>query len=222
MKKIIIALITPLFLIYGETLSELNKKGISALQKKDYKKAEEYFKKSLSLSPLDAKANYNLACSYSLMQSVCEIVEADTFALLEKAVAADKNYKAKMQRDPDLTTIRNNVKFYKIAGLANKQILTKITWYGPKPGVANIDKLVFSENGTFKYSIFNAAGETSPGYIEYNGNYIWTGEDIQLQFTGKIPFDHGKRKLKVKMEGNTIKIEGLEYDLTDFEDRCSA
>lgn len=222
MKKIIILLVTPLFLIYGETLSELNKKGISALQKKDYKKAEEYFKKSLSLSPEDAKANYNLACTYSLMQSECETVEADTFALLEKAVAADKNYKAKMQRDPDLITIRNNVKFYKIAGLTNKQILTKITWYGPKPGVANIDKLVFLENGTFKYYIFNASGEANPGYLEYNGTYIWMADDIQIQFTGKIPFDHGKRKLKVKMKNNTIKIENLDHDLTDYEDRCSA
>lgn len=222
MKKMIIVFIIPIFLIYGETLSELNKKGISALQKKDYKKAEEYFKKSLSLSPQDAKANYNLACTYSLMESECETVEADTFALLEKAVAGDKYYKTKMQRDPDLKLLRNNVRFYQIMGLTNKQILTKITWYGPKPGVANIDKLVFSENGTFKYSIFNAGGETSPGYIEYNGNYIWIGEDIQIQFIGEVPFEYGKRKLKVKMKGNKIRIEGLDHDLTDFEDRCSA
>jgi|JI9StandDraft_1071089.scaffolds.fasta_scaffold00573_20 tetratricopeptide (TPR) repeat protein len=222
MKRIILMLITPLFLIYGETIAELNKKGISALHKKDYKKAEEYFKKSISLSPLDAKANYNLACTYALMESECETAEADTLGLLEKAVAGDKYYKAKMLRDPDLKVLRNNVRFYQIAGLTNKQILTKITWYGPKPGVANIDKLVFLENGTFKYSIFNASGEANPGYLEYNGNYIWTGEDIQIQLIGDSPFDHGKRKLKVKMKDNTIKIEGLDHDLTDFEDRCSA
>lgn len=212
----------PFLFIYGETLAELNKKGISALQKKDYKKAEEYFKKSISLSPQDAKANYNLACTYSLMQSVCETVEADTFALLEKAVVGDKFYKTKMQRDPDLEPVRNNVKFYKIAGLTSKQILTKITWYGPKPGVANIDKLIFSEDGTFKYYLFNASGEANTVYSQYNGNYIWMGEYIQIQFIGEIPFDHGKRKLKVEMFGNTIKIEGLDHELTDFEDRCSA
>lgn len=219
MSKIILGLIIPFFFIYGESMLELNKKGISALQKKDYKKAEEYFKKCLSISPDDAKANFNLACTYSLMELECENVEADTFAYLEKAVVADKFFKTKMLKDPDLKVLRNNVKFYKIAGLTNKQILTKITWYGPKPGVAHLDTLVFKENGTFKYELFDNVNGN--GYVEYSGTYVWVGEDIQIQFNGEIPFSK-KRKLKVQLKENSISIESLDHKLTDFEDRCSA
>ncbi|HMW04317.1 MAG TPA: hypothetical protein PK079_22340 [Leptospiraceae bacterium] len=220
-RFLFIFLILPFFLS-AESIAELNKKGILALQKKDYKKAEEIFKKSLSISPNDAKANYNLACTYALMEEQCEPSEnGNPLTLLEKAVLGDVYYKTKMLKDSDLKSLRNNIKFYKLAGLTKKQILTKIIWYGPKPGVANIDKMVFTDSGKFYYSVFNSSGEGNPGYTEYNGRYVWIKEDIQIQFD-ESPFDSKKKIFNVKLKENSIQIEGFDHELSDFEDRCSA
>ena len=44
-----------------------NKKAIDAYRKKDYKKAKEYFLKTLEINPDNEFANYNIACVYSIL-----------------------------------------------------------------------------------------------------------------------------------------------------------
>ena len=126
---IFLLLITP---ILSDSLSELNKKGVNAIYKKEFEKAVSYFQESLKISERDAKANYNLACTYSLMiqKDFCTNMELidKVFFHLSIATKEDSYYKSKMLKDSDLEILKSNYSFYKIAGLSNKEILEKVTW----------------------------------------------------------------------------------------------
>lgn len=148
-----------LFLIFEissqQTNENWNKKGIDALSKKNYPEAIKSFQQTLLKSPNDAFANYNLACTYSLLFAQCEddIGEDKIYELIQKAIRSKPTYKNKLLSDPDFSVLSGRYQFQMIAGKTKKEILTAITWYGPSPGAYGpMDQFTFNDDGTFIYT----------------------------------------------------------------------
>lgn len=221
---IFLLLITP---ILSDSLSELNKKGVNAIYKKEFEKAVSYFQESLKISERDAKANYNLACTYSLMiqKDFCTNMELidKVFFHLSIATKEDSYYKSKMLKDSDLEILKSNYSFYKIAGLSKKEILEKVTWYGPSPGAYGpVDKFIFKANGKFIYRKINLENSTANlEWDEATGTYSWEGEFFWLKFNkSKLNFPLSKQKVKFK--DGILEVEGFDHRFSDNTDPCSA
>ncbi len=222
---LVIAVLCPGFMIFSQSNSDLNQKGISALKKKDFTNAEKYFKQTLEVSPNDAFANYNLACTYSLQIAQCDQLEKEdeVLQLLEKAIQSKPSYKLQMLRDKDLDIMKGKYRFYELVGLVKKKIFSKLVWYGPGMGMYGpMDQISFQENGKFIYSkLADRDGEI--GKEVFTGKYEWQSESILLlQFEKKAPISNSKKKLKVKYEKGVLEIEGFEHSFTNSPSRCDA
>ncbi|MCW7461432.1 hypothetical protein [Leptospira limi] len=121
--------------IFSQTSENWNKKGIDALKQKEFLIAVESFKKTLNDKPDDAFANYNLACTYSLLLAQCEDIESDVhiYNLIQKAIKSKPSYQKKLLTDSDFFILRGKYHFQKLAGKTKKEILTSIIWFGPSP-----------------------------------------------------------------------------------------
>ncbi|BDA77796.1 hypothetical protein LPTSP3_g07260 [Leptospira kobayashii] len=228
MIRIIVSFTLISFALSAQTNTNSNKKGIDALYKKDYPKAIEYFSETLKHSPTDAFANYNLACTYSILLSQCEDVkdENEIYKLLQKAIKSKPAYKNKLLNDQDLEILRGRYKFNEIAGITKRNILTKVTWYGPSPGAYGpLDQFSFFEDGTFVYTkkLFD---EGALAQESYSGSYSWeTDSKFQIQFKEKSPLSGEAQKQKfqrVKYSEGILEIQGFEHSFSDSSDRCSA
>lgn len=217
------------FTLIAQSNPTSNELGIAALNKKDFENAKKYFLQTLKKNPSDAFANYNLACLYALLLNQCELdtSEDQIMELLEKAIRSKPQYKSKMLKDNDLTILRGKYRFNALAGFTKKEILTKVTWYGPSPGAYGpMDQINFLPDGTFIYSRkkFSDSGEVMQE--NFSGNYIWNQEEnLSIQFIKKFPIEDSKLKsknLKVKISNGVLEVEGFEHSFRDEPDRCSA
>ncbi|TGN10583.1 tetratricopeptide repeat protein [Leptospira ilyithenensis] len=229
MTRIIILFTLISFALPAQTSTNSNKKGIEALYKKDYPKAIEYFQETLKSSPTDAFANYNLACTYSILLSQCEDAygEDEIYKLLQKAIKSKPAYKSKLLSDQDLEILRGRYRFNEVAGIAKKVILTKVIWYGPSPGAYGpMDQFTFSEDGTFVYTRKTFEDGGALAQESYNGYYSWeTDSQFQIRFKEKSPLSEAGQRQKsrrVKYSEGTLEIQDFEHTFSDSSDRCSA
>jgi hypothetical protein len=215
--------------VFSQTNQNYNKKGIDALLNKDYSKAIEYFTETLKKSPLDAFANYNLACTHAILYRQCEeiVSEDQIYSLLLKAMGSKPSYKNKLLVDEDLEILRGRYKFNEIAGLSKKSILTKIIWYGPSPGVYGpIDQFKFNEDGSFIYTKLAFDDNGMIKREEYNGIYYWESDShIQIQFGQKSPMAkpvQARKSVQGKYSEGRLEIQDFDHLFSDSNDRCSA
>lgn len=77
----------------------------------EYEKGLAIDRRLVRLRPADPTAFYNLACSCSLMSQV-----DDAFVALERAVSLGYRDLTHMQKDPDLTNLRQDPRFRRLMG----------------------------------------------------------------------------------------------------------
>ena len=74
-----------------------------------YREGLKIDKRLVELKPEDPTANYNLACSYSLLKMTEPCLEA-----IEKSINLGYRNFAYMEKDPDLQFIRKNTRYKKL------------------------------------------------------------------------------------------------------------
>ena len=87
--------------IAGPMPSELEAKGISAMESGAYEDAEQIFRELIELRPKSFVGHYNLAAAHSMQGEVEEAIDA-----MSTALALGFCDKAQMYRDPDLKSLR--------------------------------------------------------------------------------------------------------------------
>ena len=87
--------------IAGPMPSELEAKGISAMESGAYEDAEQIFRELIGLRPKSFVGHYNLAAAHSMQGEVEEAIDA-----MSTALALGFCDKAQMYRDPDLKVLR--------------------------------------------------------------------------------------------------------------------
>ncbi|GBF43025.1 hypothetical protein LPTSP2_23210 [Leptospira ellinghausenii] len=214
--------------ILSQTTENWNKKGIDALKNKDFLTAVDSFKKTLKDKPDDAFANYNLACTYSLLLAQCEDIESEVhiYNLIQKAIKSKPSYQKKLLTDTDFVILRGKYYFQKLSGKTKKDILTSITWFGPSPGAYGpMDQFQFKEDGIFIYSKLDMTESNPIGKLEFTGRYKWINDSqLEIQFDDPSPRKEiGKNKnLRVNYSDGKLEIQGFDHQFTDDNDRCSA
>lgn len=214
--------------ILSQTTENWNKKGIDALKNKDFLTAVDSFKKTLKDKPDDAFANYNLACTYSLLLAQCEDIESELhiYNLIQKAIKSKPSYQKKLLTDTDFVILKGKYHFQKLSGKTKKDILTSITWFGPSPGAYGpMDQFQFKEDGSFIYSKLDMTESNPIGKLEFIGRYKWINDSqLEIQFNPPSPRKEiGKYKnLRVNYSDGKLEIQGFDHQFTDDNDRCSA
>ncbi|HUT32226.1 MAG TPA: HEAT repeat domain-containing protein [Planctomycetota bacterium] len=80
--------------------------GNSHLERSEYDKALEQYKKALELEPKNSIALYNVACTYSRMKKLEEALDA-----LERCIEAGYRDVGWMEKDPDLDNLRDEPRY---------------------------------------------------------------------------------------------------------------
>ncbi|MCW7505306.1 hypothetical protein [Leptospira paudalimensis] len=214
--------------IFSQTSENWNKKGIDALKEKEFLTAVESFKKTLYDKPDDAFANYNLACTYTLLLAQCEDIESEVhiYNLIQKAIKSKPSYQKKLLTDSDFIILRGKYHFQKLAGKTKKEILTSITWFGPSPGAYGpMDQFQFREDGGFIYKKLDMTESNPIGKLEFTGHYKWINDSkLEIQFYDPSPMKEGgkNKNLRVHYSEGKLEIQGFDHIFTDDNDRCSA
>jgi len=152
--------------------------------------------------------------------------DSNIYKLLQTAVQNKPSYRGTMLKDKDLNIIKDTYHFGILAGLDQKTIFTKITWYGPSPGAyGHIDQFNFDPKGTFVYT--KKLFDDNDGkliLLKYEGTYKWiTTDTFQIKFKNQSPIDIKTNQfLKGKHTERILEIEGFMHHFSDSPDRCSA
>lgn len=80
--------------------------GNSHLERSEYDKALEQYKKALEIEPKNSIALYNVACTYSRMKKIEEALD-----FLERCVEAGYRDVGWMEKDPDLDNLRDEPRY---------------------------------------------------------------------------------------------------------------
>ncbi|PJZ38239.1 hypothetical protein CH354_03110 [Leptospira levettii] len=214
--------------IFSQTTENWNKKGINALSQKDFLTAVDSFKKTLKDKPNDAFANYNLACTYSLLLAQCEDIESEVhiYHLIQEAIKSKPSYQKKLLTDSDFFILRGKYHFQKLSGKSKREILTSITWFGPSPGAYGpMDQFQFKEDGSFFYQKLDMTESNPIGKLEFTGRYKWINDSkLEIQFYDPSPMKEGgkNKNLRVNYSDGKLEIQGFDHSFTDDNDRCSA
>lgn len=106
----IVAIVAAIYLQgQQDEYSQLCRKGMEALQAKDYDKAIDIYKKLVEVKPEDPFNYYNIACAYSMKNDVDAAL-----VWFERAIELGFPDLDHIQRDRDLDNIRHTEKFTKI------------------------------------------------------------------------------------------------------------
>ena len=90
-------------------------------QKKEYDKGLEVDETLARLRPHDPLILYNLACSYSLTNSL-----EKSFAVIKKAIACGYEDIAYLEQDSDLISLRSTERFQRYLGRLKKRKVTAV------------------------------------------------------------------------------------------------
>jgi tetratricopeptide (TPR) repeat protein len=90
--------------------------GNSYLERAEYEKALEQYKKALEIEPKNSIALYNVACAYSRMKKIEEALDA-----LDRCVDAGYRDVGWMEKDPDLDNLRDEPRYKTIVQRLRQQ-----------------------------------------------------------------------------------------------------
>jgi tetratricopeptide (TPR) repeat protein len=209
--------------VSADSAREFNSRGFELYKQGHYEDALEFFRKSFEADDSYHYAHYNYACTCSILlsQDVCMYGEylEDIFEHLQKTVQLKPEYKSKIRRDKDLTALRQFYQFYLTAGYDVSreedllEILTSISWYGPKPGVYPASPFFkFSRDNSVRIGIMDFA---KADYEYQTGHFRLEGKIIRI----KLDKDEFEAELK---DGQIIFKDSAFETLTDNEDLCGA
>ncbi|MCX7999067.1 MAG: hypothetical protein N3A69_08980 [Leptospiraceae bacterium] len=209
----------------------MRKKGLTSLNQNDFAKAIFYFQKVLEQSPLDAFANYNLACTYGVLLSKDYCAHQKElpklYTHLERAVSLNPHYKLKMLSDKDFSAVQKEVRFYKIAGFnLNKEddlkiVLKKVAWYAKSEGVFGPQSgLIFKDKNQFQYWRLEFQNSEEPTKKFYNGTYLIEGKKILLTFQS-LPKNLKRKSFTAIFKEDKLILDGLGKEYTDDPEPCS-
>ncbi len=213
--------------IFGASAKALNAKGFELYKQGNYEKALDLFRESCEADDSYPYAHYNFACTASMLLSkdVCGYMEYldDIFSHLEKTVQLKPEYKQKMRKDADLKFLRQYYRFYVIAGYDVNvekdlfEIVTSISWYGPKPGVYPPSPCFqFNKDHSVRIGLVNAEG----AYTYYTGHFTLQDKTIQIQLDKKI--DAVDAITATFKDGHITFEDGDFSSLTDNAGLCDA
>jgi hypothetical protein len=138
-----------------------NTEGMTHYRSKNYEKAAVSFQKAIASEIRHKKANYNLACVFSILYECGEVNIGDQnhgreiiYTQLARALELDRQIKVKALKDKDFQKIRQTAGFWHALGydLANRntirQLLPGSLWYTGRcsNGVFGCEALAFGKN----------------------------------------------------------------------------
>lgn len=231
MKKVIITFLIFISLLKAESLNVLRKKGLESLNQDKFEEAIFYFHKVLEKEPLDAFANYNLACTYGVLlaKDYCTHQEElpKLYNHLEKAIQRNPNYRLKMLTDKDFSVVQREIRFYKLAGFNPDKkedlqtILKGVSWYARSSGVFGPQSgLIFLEKNQFQYWRLEFHNSEEPTKKFYTGKYHLTGKKIILTLE-KSPKNLKRKTYTAYFKDDKLILDGLGKEYTDDPEPCS-
>jgi tetratricopeptide (TPR) repeat protein len=224
-----IVLISILFVsAASRSARELNTEGYRLYQQKRYAEAMELFRKATEADSKYALAHYNLACTLAILRTVEGPCEHNAYRRtiihhLREAVQLDPRRKSRLKSDPDLKPVHDTFGYQILLGLSLKNssdvqtILTRVSWYGPSPGVYGpISGVRFKSNGKVALWVLDENARKK----EYTGKYTVMGSRISIQLDQSLA---GVRKFEgVLKENGVLDLPGLRGPFTDEPDECGA
>lgn len=217
----------------GKSVKQINSEGFELYKQGKYEDALIYFKKSFEADEAYYRAHYNYACTVSILyaRDVCGYQEdlESVFTHLEKTVQLKPEYKTKMRKDPDLKPLRQFYRFYMIAGYDVKEekdlfeVLTSISWYGPKPGVYPANPVFkFNTDHSVKIGALTVSPDGMMGseYEYQTGRYTLEGNKIRITLEKKTG---NMNEIKARFEDGKIIFKDNAFNtLSDEQGLCGA
>jgi hypothetical protein len=220
------------FSLYSQSVTSLNRAGLRSLNEGKIEESINYFHQSLKLSPFNAFAHYNLACTLSvrLKENYCDYQSdiSKIYNHISQATKKKSSYKLKMLNDPDFEALQKEYKFYELASLSlknlhhQKLILHRVHWFGPTQGIFGPkDGWIFDEKDGFQYWVMELDSNEKINKKIYKGKYHISNTGIQLQFQRRVP-GFKSLKYRAKIFPGSLQIQGIRTIYTDDNQACSA
>lgn len=192
---------------------EENAAGMKLYQAKNYPLALERFraaiadekttfpsvKEQVAHTRARALANFNLACTLSLLRKARKVCEFDAYrgtimGLVRQSIALDPNRLERALVDADLQSIRDTVEYQSLLGLSFSReadlpkLLPRVSWWSQGVGAFGSTKtLAFKADGTVQFGlrVLDDNGLKPPRF--FAGRWLVKGRTLTLTFAAPLP-----------------------------------
>ena len=219
----------------GQTADELNRKGMSLYERREYDEALKYFELAFTTDSRHHLAHYNYACTAALLlaRDYCWYMQlvSPLFEHLAEAVRLNPPLRQHMATDPDLDVVRRKYRFQVVAGPDPqvpddlRKILTGLTWYGPQPGALPASPVVsFELDGTVVIQETVVSDQGSPRDVTTHGTYRIEAGTAGLKIRVQTKTSAGRTTMiEAILRDGVIVLPGGEIpSLTDSASECGA
>ena len=228
------------------TVFEANAAGMKLYQARKYLEAKDQFvaalkdqaprptvKEQTALVRTRALAEFNLACTLSLLRRTGKVCAADAYrgevmAHVLASIALDPNRLEKALTDKDLAEIRDTVAYQSLLGLSLERdadvpkVLPKVSWWSQGQGVyGSLHRLQLGPDGRFTLTsrVIDDDGAPKPSKV-VKGTWSLTGRTLKLVAGEPLP---GLQATTVELTVSGTQLESRQWTtFTDAPSECDA